>query len=62
MLIPPALLNSNGGGIGITASCKKTIEELPGARVEYDDWEDNIKGDKDVQEDKPVPVILPPTK
>ncbi|WQF85934.1 hypothetical protein CDEST_10948 [Colletotrichum destructivum] len=38
MVIPPGLLNSNRGGLGITASCKETIDELPAVIVDYDDW------------------------
>lgn len=29
LVIPPSLLNSNSGGMGITASCKKNIEDIP---------------------------------
>lgn len=46
LVIPPALLNSNGGGMDITASCKKNINDIPSARVDYDDWKDNIKGER----------------
>ncbi|KAI9812547.1 MAG: hypothetical protein M1826_002797 [Phylliscum demangeonii] len=45
MLIPPGLLNSNGGGMGITASCKEKIDDIPDQRVNYKDWH-NIKGDE----------------
>ncbi|OLN86719.1 hypothetical protein CCHL11_03729 [Colletotrichum chlorophyti] len=38
MVIPPGLLNSNGGGLGITTSCKRTEEELPNVVVNYDTW------------------------
>lgn len=51
LLIPPGLLNSNGGGMRISASCKPTVGELPSVRVNYDDWQNNIKGDKDVKDD-----------
>lgn len=46
LVIPPALLNSNKGGMGITASCKADINQIPNQRVNYDDWEDNIKGNR----------------
>ncbi|GJC80592.1 hypothetical protein ColLi_03430 [Colletotrichum liriopes] len=38
IVIPPGLLNSNGGGLGITASCKKTEEELPSVNVAFQEW------------------------
>lgn len=64
MVIPPGLLNSNGGGMGITASCKQKLAEIPDVRVNYDDWKNNIKGSKDVIkfDDTPIPpmVIFPP--
>ncbi|KAI3324342.1 hypothetical protein HD806DRAFT_65927 [Xylariaceae sp. AK1471] len=44
MLIPPALLNSNGGALGITASCKENKDDIPNVDVNYDDWQDNIEG------------------
>lgn len=47
LIIPPGLLNSNGGGMDITASCKKNIEDIPSQRVKYDDWKNNIKGNRD---------------
>lgn len=46
LVIPPGLMNSNKGAMGIVAYCKKTVAELPDAVVNYDDWKDNIKGDK----------------
>lgn len=46
MVIPPALLNSNDGGMGITASCRKDIQDIPEQRVNYDDWDNNIKGNR----------------
>lgn len=46
MVVPPALLNSNGGGLDITASCKENINDIPGERVNYDDWDNNIKGNR----------------
>ncbi|KAI9811700.1 MAG: hypothetical protein M1826_003111 [Phylliscum demangeonii] len=45
MLIPPGLLNSKGGGMGITAWCVENIDEIPDWRVDYHDW-NNIKGDR----------------
>lgn len=47
LIIPPGLLNSNGGGMDITASCKKNIEDILFQRVKYDDWQNNIKGNRD---------------
>ncbi|KAI1202085.1 hypothetical protein F5X97DRAFT_345972 [Nemania serpens] len=44
MVIPPALLNSNGGALGITASCKENVDDIPDSPVNYDDWQNNIKG------------------
>ncbi|KAM0323973.1 hypothetical protein ACHAQA_008555 [Verticillium albo-atrum] len=38
MVIPPGLLNSNKGGLGITASCKKTLAELPTTVVNFGSW------------------------
>ncbi|KZL85058.1 hypothetical protein CI238_09714 [Colletotrichum incanum] len=38
IVIPPGLLNSNGGGLGITASCKKTEQELPSVNVAFQRW------------------------
>ncbi len=46
MVIPPALLNSAGGGMGIGATCAEKLSDLPSYQVNYDDWHDNIKGDK----------------
>ncbi|KAI9826030.1 MAG: hypothetical protein M1826_006828 [Phylliscum demangeonii] len=47
MLIPPGLLNSNNGAMGITASCKENIDDIPSQRVDYNDWKDSSKGDKE---------------
>ncbi|EON68403.1 hypothetical protein W97_07727 [Coniosporium apollinis CBS 100218] len=44
LMIPPGLLNSNGGSMGLTASCKERIEDIPGHIVKYNDWKYNIKG------------------
>lgn len=44
MVIPPALLNSNKGDLSIITSCKADINAITNHRVNYDDWEDNIKG------------------
>ncbi|EEY20303.1 predicted protein [Verticillium alfalfae VaMs.102] len=38
MVVPPGLLNSNKGGLGITASCKKTLAELPSTVVNFSTW------------------------
>ncbi|OLN97965.1 hypothetical protein CCHL11_02507 [Colletotrichum chlorophyti] len=38
IVIPPGLLNSNNGGLGITASCKNTVEELPDVNVAFRQW------------------------
>lgn len=46
LLIPPQLV-APGGALGLTAVCKETIAELPDtATVNYDDWQNNIGGDK----------------
>lgn len=47
LVIPPGLMNSNGGGMGITASCKENVNDMPDVVVNYDDWQNNIKGSKD---------------
>ncbi|KAI8631214.1 hypothetical protein F5Y19DRAFT_24382 [Xylariaceae sp. FL1651] len=44
MVVPPGLLNSNGGALGITASCKENKDDIPNVDVNYDDWQNNIKG------------------
>jgi len=36
----------NGGAIGLVAICKATLAELPDAVVNYDDWQDDIKGSR----------------
>lgn len=59
MVIPPGLMNPNGGGMGISASCKENIDELPDTTVNYDDWKNNIKGDKDVKEDYDPLFVIP---
>jgi len=46
MVIPFDLLNSRGGAMDIKVSCKEKMEDLPSARVTYDDWKDNIKGSR----------------
>ncbi|KAF9535254.1 hypothetical protein CPB83DRAFT_841469 [Crepidotus variabilis] len=46
LVIPPGLLNSKGGGMGLAASCKKKLGDLPGAVVNYGDWQINTKGSK----------------
>ena len=46
MLIPFGLLNSRGGGMGITVTCKENIKDIPSPRINYDDWKDNIKGNR----------------
>ncbi|KAI1266134.1 hypothetical protein F5Y18DRAFT_435086 [Xylariaceae sp. FL1019] len=44
MVIPPALLNSNGGALGIVASCMEDANSIPDSDVNYDDWQNNIGG------------------
>ncbi|KAM3497143.1 hypothetical protein MY10362_009496 [Beauveria mimosiformis] len=46
MLIPKGLLNSEGGGLGLSVLCKDNLEELPRARVDYKsrEWK-NAKGE-----------------
>ncbi|KAI5920265.1 hypothetical protein F4810DRAFT_723585 [Camillea tinctor] len=38
MVVPPGLLNSNGGGLGITTSCKQSLDDIPKSDVNYDSW------------------------
>lgn len=60
MLIPPGLMNSNGGAMGISAYCKEKLEDLPDTTVNYDDWKRNIKGDEDVKKNNdPPPDVIP---
>ena len=47
MVIPFNLLNAKGGAMGITASCRENIEDIPSAYVNYDDWMNNIKDNRD---------------
>lgn len=46
MVIPSGLLNSNNGYMGITAYCKDNLNDIPSSRVNYDDWQNNIKGNR----------------
>lgn len=46
LLIPSTLLNSNGGGMGLIAWCRKDINDLPDYTVNYDDWQSNIAGSR----------------
>ncbi|PGH18294.1 hypothetical protein AJ79_00633 [Helicocarpus griseus UAMH5409] len=46
LAIPPGLLNGNGGGLGLTVECKKKKEDLPDEKVNYDNWHENIKGER----------------
>lgn len=46
MVIPPGLLNSNGGAMGIVAGCSAKKEDMPDIFVDYDDWHENIKGSR----------------
>ncbi|KAK6220295.1 hypothetical protein QIS74_05797 [Colletotrichum tabaci] len=45
MLIPPALLNKQGGGLGITVTCDPDVNKLPSHQVDYEEFEPS--GDKD---------------
>jgi len=38
LLIPPALLNSNGGDMGIIAICDPTLDNIPTQIVDYYSW------------------------
>ena len=38
MVIPPALLNANGGGLAISLSCAKDLADIPSSVVNYDSW------------------------
>ncbi|KAI1402501.1 hypothetical protein F4819DRAFT_275346 [Hypoxylon fuscum] len=46
LLIPPKLHNDQGGALGITVKCSAKKDDIKDTRVDYDDWKDNIKGDK----------------
>jgi len=46
LLIPPGLLNINGSAMGLVAICKATLADLPDIVVNYDDWQNNIKGSR----------------
>jgi hypothetical protein len=45
MMIPNALMNDNGGGLGIRAECKPKIEDFEDntPRADYSTWP-NVKG------------------
>jgi hypothetical protein len=46
MLIPPGIVASHRD-LGLTAVCKPKIDDLPDkAPINYDDWKDNVWGDK----------------
>ncbi|KAK6208529.1 hypothetical protein QIS74_12047 [Colletotrichum tabaci] len=45
MLIPPGLLNGQGGGLGITVECDPDANKLPTDVVDYDNFD--ASGDKD---------------
>ncbi|TQN63601.1 hypothetical protein CSHISOI_11816 [Colletotrichum shisoi] len=45
MLIPPGLLNDQGGGLGITVECDPDVKKLPTEVVDYDSF--GASGDKD---------------
>jgi len=47
LLIPPGLLSSNGGDMGIVAICDPTLNSLPSQIVDYDSWQNNIGGGPD---------------
>lgn len=47
MVIPPGLLNSNGGAMGIAASCREKLADMPTEVVNYDTWHENIKGNRE---------------
>jgi len=50
LLILPELVAPEGA-FGLTAVCKATIDELPDtARVNYDDWQNNIGGQRGRQD------------
>jgi len=49
LLIPPALI-APSGALGLSAVCKEHKEDLPDrAGVNYDDWQENIGGNKGPQ-------------
>jgi hypothetical protein len=60
LLIPPALVAASGG-MGLKAQCVENQSDLPVSTiVDYDSWQNNIKGDKNPGSD--VIMINPPFK
>ena len=51
MLIPFGLLDSNGGGMKIKVTCKENIKDIPSERINYDNWGDNIRGNRTPDEE-----------
>ncbi|KAJ5908754.1 hypothetical protein N7495_001436 [Penicillium taxi] len=50
IVIPPAMLNSNNGGLSIGTVCKQSKSQLPtleNVAVESYPWTENVKGDWD---------------
>lgn len=61
LLIPPALVDD--GPLAITAECHPEIADLPDSqRINYDDFQENIGGDRVTSPTKPDPpeIFLPP--
>lgn len=50
MVIPPALLNSNGGKLNIKTICDQDKTKLPNAPADYSTWL-NVKGTKELPEE-----------
>ena len=44
LLIPPALVSD--GSMGLKVECKENQNDVENVPVNYDDWQDNIKGSR----------------
>ncbi|KAI1811889.1 hypothetical protein GGS20DRAFT_592436 [Poronia punctata] len=45
LLITPDLV-SDSGSLGLSVQCKENKDDIPNETVDYDAWQDNIKGDR----------------
>ena len=56
LLIPPALVAPEGA-MSLTAECRATVGELPDQeRVDYDNWQDNIRDGRDPPPKPTIPI------
>lgn len=46
LLIPAELHDAQGGSLSLTVKCSEKKDDIEDKRVNYDDWKQNIKGDK----------------